>query len=666
MPHVTRLRRLQQLAGRPFVWLVLALIATAAVYLPGLPGAWMFDDFPNIVDNTSLHATHATLAEFTSAALSSPSSDFKRPLASLSFAVNILISGVDPAPMKLTNIAIHLLNGLLVFLLIRRLIARNPPTPSIRDGQTAALVAAAWLLLPINLTAVLYVVQRMENLANLFVLAALYGYTIGRQHMLVSGKGLVTANVSLLGFTAVGLLAKETAVLTPLYAFLIEMLVFRWKTAPRHDNISSGLRRSKLIGALFVLILAIPAVAGALWIGPALLRPTTWAPRDFTMGTRLLSEARIVLDYLVWTIVPTPSALSFHHDDFQISTGLLSPTSTLWSIVALVALAVLAWWLRRRRPFIALGIAWFFACHTLTGTIIPLELIYEHRNYFSSIGIMLALVVSIRGHDSLDQQNESTVLRRALLGLAIVYWAGLTGYTAYRWSSPLTLAQELAIRAPDSARAQYELGRTYIILSQYSPSSPMIPLAYRQLEHAAKLPGASTLSEQALIFLAARLHQPISPTWWESMEKKLRNRTPSIEDESAVMSLSSCVIKEQCDLPDVRIVALYLAALGHPNPHGRLLAAYGDFAWNHLNDRTLAYRMAKAASDADPTEPVYHSTIVREAIVLGDVATAAEHMSRLDTLNVGGRLDASMASLRSTMDVAKTTSAALARGTSTR
>lgn len=648
-----RLPTLRQIGALPAVWMALALLATTIVYAQGLPGAFTFDDFPNIVDNADLRVTHASVPDLLSAALSSPSSDFKRPLASLSFALNILASGLNPAPMKVTNIVIHLLNGFLVFVLTRRLLARNPQQPDQAESHTAILVSLAWMVLPINLTAVLYVVQRMESLANLFVLLGLYGYVVGRQRMLRSGQGCVTVTTSLIACTAFGLLAKETAVLTPLYAFLLEIFIFRWQTAVT----SSGLRRSRFVVALFVTVLLIPGVAGALWVGPALMRASTWAPRDFTMSTRLLSEARIVLDYVAWTIFPTPASLSFYHDDFRISTGLLNPTATLFSIVGLVAMAGAAILLRKRAPLASLGIAWMLACHTLTGTVIPLELIYEHRNYFASIGVMLAVITGLRGNvaSTVVVAGAASISRRItvrniVLALAVVYWAALTGFTAYRWSTPVGLAEELAVRNPHSPRAQYELGRTYIIGSQYDASSPFIQLIPRQLEHAAVLPGASTLPEQALIFFAARMHQPIKDAWWDSMEAKLHAKPPTIEDESAIFSLSTCSLKGMCTLPADRILRLYLAALTHPNPRARLLAAYADFAWSGLHDTPLAFRLSKAASAKEPGEPTYHITVVREALALGDHAAAAEHMAALEQLNVGGRLESSLVPLRARVE----------------
>src|SRR6185312_12970333 len=319
------------------------------------------------------------------------------------------------------------------------------PPPAVDDarrmGIIATLVAGAWMLLPINLTGVLYVVQRMESMANLFVLLGLIGYVASRRHMLApataigSGaepsppaggeletragydlptrqsprsaagshrgrNGFIGCVVSVILPTALGVLAKETAVMLPLYALLIEWALFRFRrrpacVAPREDVATASpapAGADRRLIALFGLVLALPIIVGLAWLLPGLLRASAWATRDFTMGTRLLSEARIVVDYIGWTLLPTPPALSFYHDDFNVSTGLLSPWTTLACMLVLVALVAFAVWVRKRQPLLALGIALFLGCQLLTGTILPLELIYEHRNYFASYGLLLAIV----------------------------------------------------------------------------------------------------------------------------------------------------------------------------------------------------------------------------------------------------------------------------------
>lgn len=692
--------------------LAVALIVTTMVYWPGLSGSYLFDDYPNIVDNQGVQPQDASAPSLVRAALSSPSSSFKRPLASLSFAANYLATGLDPYWMKLTNLMIHLLNGLLAFLLARALLlAVAPPflapyqhaekgVP--QAGIIAALIAAAWMLLPINLTGVLYVVQRMESIANLFVLLGLIGYVIGRSRMLVAPpnrtsedglggwRGFWLCAASITVPTALGVLAKETAVMLPLYALLVEWAVFRFRMPwlkpaeksllpqesihastslatpgstilaertklfdklfgwSRHTSTepsmgTGGVGKDWRLIVLFLLVLVLPMGVGLTWLLPGLLKPINWATRDFTMGTRLLSEARIVVDYIVWTVLPTPSALSFYHDDFLMSTGLLTPWTTLTSIVLLAGLIILMLWLRNRLPLTALGMALFFGCQLLTATIIPLELIYEHRNYFASFGVLLAIVPLL----AVPRTFPFALPRHALLAGLILCWAALTAFTAYTWGNPLRLAEDLAARAPQSPRAQYELGRTYIIYSRYDPTSPFTALAYGPLEKAAALPGASILPEQALIFMNARMHLPLKDAWWNSLTAKLKAHKATVQDESSLGSLTQCSRENRCALPPDRMMAAFMAALSHPNPSARLLAAYGDYAWNVLDDHALGLRMTEDAVSAQPSEPAYRITQVRMLAAQGRKTEADQAIKQLETLNTGGRLNTQLIELRS-------------------
>jgi protein O-mannosyl-transferase len=636
-------------------WLLFAAFAlTIAVYWPGLSGGFLFDDYPNIVDNTGVQPHDASLSTLVAAALSSPSSEFKRPLASLSFAANYLATGLDPYWMKLTNLVIHLLNGWLIFLLAGTLLRSAPmPDRDVRASIVASLIAAGWMLLPINLTGVLYVVQRMESMANLFVLLGLLGYVAGRRRMLgltttpagstdASKKGWVSADISGLLLciasitipTMLGLLAKETAVMLPLYAGLIEWMVFRLK-------MSAGTWDRRLL-TVFLAVLVVPMLLGLAWLLPQVASPGYWSTRDFTLGTRLLSEARIVVDYIAWTLLPTPGALSFYHDDFQISTGLLTPWTTLTSIALLVVLTALMLWLRSRRPLAALGIAFFLGCQLLTGTILPLELIYEHRNYFASFGLLLTIVPLL----AVPRTSPFALPRHVLLAGLLLCWTALTAFTAYVWGNPLRLAEDLATRAPQSPRAQYELGRTYIIYSHYDPASPFTSLAYTPLEKAASLPHSSILPEQALIFMNARMHLPLKDVWWDSMVAKLKARRPGVQDESSLSALTQCAREQRCDLPTECMMQAFLAALSHPNPSARLLATYGDYAWNVLDDHALGERMTAEAVQTAPDEPAYRITQVRMLAAQGRDAEAKQALKQLESLNIGGRLNNGLTELR--------------------
>jgi protein O-mannosyl-transferase len=662
--------RLSMRSSLHLLILAAAFFATIAVYWPGLSGTYIFDDYPNIIDNHGVQPHDANPSSLVRAALSSPSSDFKRPLASLSFATNYLATGLDPYWMKLTNLVIHLLNGLLVFLLAGALLRFAPedaqpgrsdsPISATSTSTIAALIAAGWMLLPINLTAVLYVVQRMESMANVFVLLGLIGYVAGRRHMLAptAAASPSLANTGWTWFwfcaacvvvpTALGVLAKETAVMLPLYALAIEWALLGFRAAPASDAVTEEFPRTtrqhkdwRVIG-LFLLVLALPLIVGLAWQLPSLLQPERWSTRDFTLDTRLLSEARIVVDYIVWTLLPTSHALSFYHDNFRISTGLLTPWTTLTSLGALVGLFALMLLQRSRRPLVALGISFFLGCQILTGTILPLELIYEHRNYFASFGLLLAIVPLLAA----PKATPFALPRRVLLAGLMMSWMTLTAITAYAWGNPLRLAVDLASRAPQSPRAQYELGRTYIIYSHYVPTSPFTQLAYIPLEKSAALPGSSILPEQALIYMNSRMQLPLKDAWWNSMITKLKAHPPTVQDESSLGALTQCARDHNCGLPPGRMMAAFMAALSHPHPSGRLLSSYSDYAWNVLNDKALAERMAIDAVRAKPDEPVYHITLIRMLIAQGQYAEAHAQLRQLELMNIGGGLNADISALQ--------------------
>jgi hypothetical protein len=236
--------------------------------------------------------------------------------------------------------------------------------------------------------------------------------------------------------------------------------------------------------------------------------------------------------------------------------------------------------------------------------------------------------------------------RYTLLAGLLLGWIALTAFTAYAWGDPLRLAADLATRAPQSPRAQYELGRTYLIYSRYDPASPFTPLVYAPLERAAALPGSSILPEQALIFMNARMHLPIKDAWWDSLIAKLKAHPLGVQDESSLSALTQCARKQQCDLPTNRMMAAFMAALSHPSPSARLLATYGDYAWNVLDDHALGLRMTSEAVRTSPDEPAYQITLIRMFAANGRKAEAVEALERLQNLNTGGRLNDTMTELR--------------------
>ncbi|MGC8698368.1 MAG: tetratricopeptide repeat protein, partial [Halothiobacillus sp.] len=409
----------------------------------------------------------------------------------------------------------------------------------IAPNTLALLITAAWLFSPMQLTAVLYVVQRMESLASLFILAGLWLYWQGRMR-LIAGQagGWWRIGAGLLGGTVVATFAKESGVMLPVYAFLLEWLILRGRTAAGFEP--------KFIG-VFALVLVLPGLAGLAYTLPGVLNGTAYAPRPFDLAQRLWTEGRVMMDYLHWIIAPTPNALSLYHDDIALSTGWFAPWTTAASWAGIAGLIGAAVWFKNRAPLFALGVLWFFAGHLLVSTYIPLEIAYEHRNYLPSIGVFIALFGLIFTFAPADVERARLLRTLTLSGaLALIaLYAGFTALRAHIWGNPYRLAYFESTSHPDSARASYELARVMLIMAP-GTDSPMFQMGMSQMENTAKIPGASIQADQALIFMAAKNQLPVQTVWWENLRAKIARQPLSAEDVSALYSLIQCGTNGVC------------------------------------------------------------------------------------------------------------------------
>jgi tetratricopeptide (TPR) repeat protein len=145
---------------------------------------------------------------------------------------------------------------------------------------------------------------------------------------------------------------------------------------------------------------AIWPIAGLLLLGIILLS-TTGFPMDykvytFTLKERILTEPRIVIFYLSLLLYPLPQRLMFDHD-YVLSTSLFTPWTTGVAICFIIGLIAWAFFMARKRPLISFCILFFFINHVIESSIIPIEIIYEYRNYVPSISFfMLAALFMVR------------------------------------------------------------------------------------------------------------------------------------------------------------------------------------------------------------------------------------------------------------------------------
>ena len=133
--------------------LLLGVLAVLSVYLPGLHGGFFFDDNPNIVLNPRVKVPDLSWESLRMAWSGGLAGQFGRPVSQVSFAINYHFSGFDAHAFKLGNLAIHCMNGVLVYLLACQVLdSLRSRLQSRHFGLHAALLASAWLLHPVQLT----------------------------------------------------------------------------------------------------------------------------------------------------------------------------------------------------------------------------------------------------------------------------------------------------------------------------------------------------------------------------------------------------------------------------------------------------------------------------------------------------------------------------------
>ncbi len=425
------------------------------VYSPGLSGPYVFDDFQNITRNTSVAITSLSMRELMAAAFSMAEGGIGRPIPMVSFALNYYFNGqnFEPFSFKLTNLLIHMANVLLVYVLLRQFfqsaaIASPHPGGQIDRQQAVllALVAAAlWGLHPLQLTSVLYAVQRMTSLAAFFVLLGMIVFVQGRRSFArrpIRGMLMMTAGIG--GGTVLGLLCKENAILLPLLAVAVEVGLFSRRELARASR--------RMLAIFYLCIFGIPAVIAISYV---LLYPEfiiqTYVTRDYNATERVLTQSRALFFYLSLILFPLISRFGLFHDDFPLSTGLLEPVTTLLSLVAWTAIVVVMITGLRQRALWAFGLAWFLAGHALESSIIGLEIIHEHRNYVPSIGICMAGTYYLW---LLLEKVRFSARTLIACGFSVLLTVSFVTHTrALSWSSRTQLFESMAKHHPNSYRA---------------------------------------------------------------------------------------------------------------------------------------------------------------------------------------------------------------------
>lgn len=578
------------------------LLACALAYGPGLSGPLFFDDIPNLIHNEGVQIAGHTSEDWRTAALSSTAGRFYRPVAMLSFALNYaLADGFTPETLKATNLAIHGIIALLIFQLSFALLGA-PALSHVRGidrhrHSIAFFAAGVWLLHPLHVSTVLFAIQRMAQLSVLFTMLGLWVFTRYRLRWVQSGASsgeLLAATLWIGILTTLAILSKENGALLPALILVLEISLFQ--------GIWHGRRQKRIeIFAIGLLLLPLLVVFVLLLISPEMINGR-YVTREFTLNERVLTQGRLLWHYISWLLIPNIAEFGFFHDDISLSRSLFAPLTTLAAFIAWATLLIVTAVFRRSQPALLFGLLFYLVAHAMESSWIPLEMVFEHRNYLPSIGVFIALAIAVIPlFDRLDT-------RKSLVCLALIFVC-LTGLLAIRsnaWRNEESLARFNVVNHPLSPRANFYYGQVLFQQLERSEtgqlsSDEVKALVVTSREYFLRMYKLAPRDFAALVMLY-QLDNIYFPTlardndWLAVLEELSKSRRLQRSDTTALHALVSFSSAEVVALDRVRIDQL-LQRLMEKRPHSASLLAlrFRFLQADHENRSTEIQEMLEQA-----------------------------------------------------------------------
>ena len=452
-----------RLNSSPLLHIFLLFLFSTVPYSETTSHEWHLDTPANILHNNLLHIEDlhpSTLSKTLYAHPTEPGTLF-RPIANLSFAINWFWGKNQPAGYHITNTIIHFFTTLALYFCCFFLLHSPTLKSHILTKQAhiiALLTTSLWTLAPIHTQAITYIVQRMAQLATLFSVTTITFFLLARLATNKRKKITFFFLSFICALFAFG--SKENSIILPLSLLLVEFVFFA-----KAESLFSKLKQNKKKSFFILLTLLSGTIFLYSYYGNGIFN---YDHRSFTMAERLLTEPRKLLFHLSQLFFPLASSLSIEHD-IVLSSSLFTPWNTLPAILVCIGLICFALSQVRKYPLLSFAILFFFLNHLIESTIIPLELLFEHRNYLPSLFLFLPVATLIT--KKLCKTNDKYTRRQIFIFVASSAFLILSGVSTYErnkvWATEQSLWEDAIIKAPQSGRAKINLAKSYIESKRY-------------------------------------------------------------------------------------------------------------------------------------------------------------------------------------------------------
>ena len=434
------------------ICLLLAAV-TFAVYSPaiGHPFIFNYDDDNYVTNNQHVQAglTWQTIVW----ALKSTDTNW-HPVTWFSHALDCELYGLNPSGHHVTNVLLHVLNVVLLFLLLTR---------ATRSPGRSFLVAALFAIHPMNVESVAWIAERKNVLSTFFFLLTLGAY--GWYALKPDVKRYLAVTV----LFVLGLASKPMVVTLPFVLLLLDFWPLRrirgWE--PSSPESALPVPQAPLLRLILekLPLLALSAATSAV---------TVFAQRSggamrlvLPLSVRLENAIYAYALYVWKAFWPAWLAVFYPHP---------GATLAVWQLglaaLFLLCVSALAWWQRARRPYLITGWLWFL------GTLVPVigivqvgeQAIADRYAYVPLIGIF---VMAVWGAADLADSRQLTFRTRTkIAAVVLAVFVLFTSDQLRYWRSAVDLWAHTVEVTKDNFLGEQNLGAALLASDRFPEALP--------------------------------------------------------------------------------------------------------------------------------------------------------------------------------------------------
>ncbi len=379
-----------------------------------------------------------------------------------SFSLNYFIHDNGVQGYHITNLLIHILNGILFYAILKRLFSLpyfKGKVVSRYSNMISVFAAILFVVHPIQVNAVTYIVQRTASLATTFYLLAILCFLKYRMR----DKGIQLLLTFL--FTVLAMFTKENTITIPFTLLLLECMFFL------KDGKSSPIKRILIFLLLFATIPIIPGT-NLLLQGYSQSDPDVTFKASTSMDRfhYFYTQLNVILLYIRLCFIPIGQNFDYSND-YPISVTIWDNYSYI-AFIILVLIGVYSIYTMKRNRLVSLGILWFFIGLSVESSFISIKDVYfEHRLYFPCAGFIIFLIGMVsyerkKKHNQLVKPRYALkypIISFVLLSLLLIpFYTGITLHRNYIYADNIRLWGDTVGKAPASDRAHNSLATGYL------------------------------------------------------------------------------------------------------------------------------------------------------------------------------------------------------------